>query len=754
MRTFILLLLITSAITTHAIIAHPSPATITQPDGSTVDIKLHGDEYLSFSTTTDGFTIVKDNDGFMKYAVIENDVLISSTITAHNPHQRTETELRFLENTAHYIVPETQRNAAKAARSYESYSQLISQAPVYDYDNFRGLVILVEFNDCKFSRDDATEIFTDMVTKPNYDGFISQTGDKIEYTGSVRDYFYSNSMGRFNPNFDVIGPVTVDYPQTYPCSTENNHILIPAALRAADPLVDYALYDADGDNVVEMVYFIFAGAGANYAGNDSRYLWPHAAQVASSMNLDGVKFKRYACSTEFYGQEKDRIIDGIGTICHEFSHVLGLPDLYDTDYSTNGLSTSPEDWSIMAGGSYLNFARTPCCYSLYERYAIGFATPETIEQEHAYTLSTIGHSNHGYRINSNIPDEYFLLENRQNTGWDKHLPGHGLIVFRVDSTNVEVWEKNKVNAYSNRNYYELLRACPAYNDKNAIIDSPGDPFPGSGNVTSITNTSIPSLRSWTGMETGFILTDITELPDGLISFTAKKDEPEMLYEDFESCPITDGKQYEISGKFCTWTLLNGAKIESIATLNEGTRAVATTMGASLTTSDIPNEIDFITVDFYNPTNYLTSMLCQYSEDNGQTWLTLNTINDDEQVRLTAKTNTHVTFKAQTPKHCLYRFTESIGNRTSYIDNITFILDKQHMSSTDPIQYRHNQALKAYISGPELNITSTDNGIIHIYSIDGRVISTVNPVDGFASTTLPTHGIYIILQGANAIKILY
>ena len=741
MRTFILLLLITSAIAVHAIVAHPSPATITQPDGSTIEIMLHGDEYLSFSTTTDGFTILKDCDGFMKYAILENDTLVSSTFIAHNPYQRTETELSFLAKTAQYVIPEVKRNAAKAARSNDSGTQPMSKTPLYDYDNFRGLVILVEFNDCKFSRDDMTDIFTDMITKPNYDGFTSQTGEKIEYTGSVRDYFYSNSMGRFNPHFDVVGPVTVDYSQTYPCSTENNHILIPAALRAADTLVDYSLFDTDGDNVVEMVYFIFAGAGANYAGNDSRYLWPHAAQVASSMNLDGVKFKRYACSTEFYGQEKDQIIDGIGTICHEFSHVLGLPDLYDTDYATNGLSTSPEDWSVMAGGSYLNFARTPCCYSLYERYAVS-------------TLSTIGLSNHGYRINSNIPDEYFLLENRQNTGWDKHLPGHGLIVFRVDSTNVEVWEKNKVNAYSNRNYYELLRACPTYNDKNAIIDSPGDPFPGTGNITSLTNTTIPSLRSWTGMETGFILTDIAELPDGQISFTAKKDDPETLYEDFESCAVTDGTQSEISGKFCTWTLRNGAKIESITSLNEGTRSVATTMSASLTTSDIPHEIDFITADFYNPTNYLTSMICQYSEDNGLTWRTLNTINNDEQVRLTAKTNTHVTFKAQTPKHCQYRFTESIGNKTSYIDNITFILDKQHMSSTGSIQYPHNQALNVTISGPELRITSTDNTTIHIYSIDGRSISTIIPDNGFASTSLPSRGIYIIRQGTNAIKILY
>ncbi|MDE7443061.1 MAG: M6 family metalloprotease domain-containing protein, partial [Muribaculaceae bacterium] len=441
MRYLLLAYLLTLSLAAHAIIAHPSPATITQPDGSTVEIKLHGDEYLSFTTTIDGFTLILDNDGFMKYAVLANDSLLSSDIVAHDASLRSKTEKQWLSKTPHYLVPKHSAAEAMSKRRNVSMapalslSQQASQA--YNYDKFKGLVILVEFNDCKFSRDDINQIFTDMITKENYDGFVSSAGNKIQYTGSVRDYFYSNSMGRFNPNFDIVGPVTIDYAQTYPCASENNHIIIPAALKAADPLVDYSLYDTDGDNAVDMVYFIFAGAGSNYAGNNSHYLWPHAAQVGSSMSLDGVKFKRYACSTEFYGQEKDRIIDGIGTICHEFSHVLGLPDLYDTDYATNGLSTSPEDWSIMAGGSYLNYARTPCCYSLYERYALGFASPEKITSAGEYSMQTIGQSNTGYRIDSSIQNEYFLLENRQNVGWDAHLPGHGMIVFRVDSTSVD-----------------------------------------------------------------------------------------------------------------------------------------------------------------------------------------------------------------------------------------------------------------------------------------------------------------------------
>ena len=748
-RNLLSICLYTTALMSHAVMANREPATIYQPDGTALEITLHGDEHMSWLTTSDGFPVVRDDDKFLKYACLKGDSLVSTSIIAHNPTNRTFHELKFLSTFDRRAVSETLKTSKKTLAINET--PLIQKAD--NYTGFKGLVILVEFNDCKFSRNDIATIFTDMISQPDYKGFKSDSGEMIKYTGSVRDYFFDNSSGRFDPQFDVIGPVTIDYPQTYPCAAENNHIIIPAALNAADPLIDYSLYDTDGDGTVEMVYLIFAGAGSNFAGNNGKYLWPHAAQIAS-VKLDGVRFGRYACSTEFYGRESDRIIDGIGTICHEFSHVLGLPDLYDTDYSTNGQSITPEDWSLMAGGSYLNFARTPCCMSMYERYAIGFATPETISDSDTYSLQAISSSNTGYRINSAIDKEFFIIENRQNVGWDEYLPGHGMLVFRVDSTNAVPWNKNQVNANASRNYYELLRATQAYNDNGTIKDGPGDPFPGNGNVCELTNTTIPSIRSWTGMETGIILTDITELPDGTISFRATTDHPDMSTEDFERCHTTMGQNTDISGNFCIWTLADGASVTAYATEETGQQAVAMIMGSSLTSSVIDKEVDFIKVDIINPTNYTTTIKCMHSPDDGSTWETIKTLDNLEEIRLSAKSRTQAVFKAATAAGGRYRFVEEIGNKTSYINNISFLFTRPYTSSIDNIEDDTDGTFDITLNGGILLMTCPAEGTVDIYHIDGRKITSVETENHRAVCTLPSHGIYIIKQKSYSTKLIY
>ena len=237
--------------------------------------------------------------------------------------------------------------------------------PEYDYNNFRGLIILVQFNDKEFSRENYTDILEDMVNEEDYKGYDNTNNGR--FTGSVRDYFYDNSCGRFTPQFDIVGPVTVKRSQYYAKGTDNAIQLVLDAIDAADDEVDFSLYDGDDDGVVDLVYFIFAGLGSNVNGNDERLVWPHAGAVYNpnggydewSVVRDGTLLWRYACSTELYGSNNWSILDGIGTICHEFSHVLGLPDFYDTNYGDNGQSNHPDTWSVMSGGSYLNNGRTP-----------------------------------------------------------------------------------------------------------------------------------------------------------------------------------------------------------------------------------------------------------------------------------------------------------------------------------------------------------------------------------------------------------
>ena len=504
-----------------AVPAHKGAMKLTQPDGTTVTIRLHGDEYLSFNTTEDGYSIVKNNQGYFVYADLKDGQLQPTTRVAHDATERSASEKAYLDGVEKYLTPAmTQKVSEEKSREVNRRAVALQKntrrAAQYDYNNFRGLIILVEFNDFSFTRSDYNTIVNDLANAENYTGFSSQN----PFTGSVRDYFSDNSGGLFQPHFDVVGPVKLNRSQYY--AEKTNHVpqLINEALSAVDSQVNFKDYDRDNDGVVDMIYFIFAGYGSNYSGNDERLLWPHASQVYNPqtngwVRKDGVYMGRYACSTELYGwtSQPGKIIDGIGTICHEFSHVLGLPDFYDTDYNeSGGESNHPGDWDIMAGGSYHNYGRTPVGYTLYERYAIGFANPEYINAVGQYTLQNVS-TNTGYYISSEQDNEFFLLENRQHDKWNKYAPGHGMLVFRVDFTDSNVWSWNTVNVNPAHNYYELLRAGGV---KNGVAAS--DPFPGTKNVRKLNNETSPAnLKSWTGKNTHWGLENIKEV-NGLITF--------------------------------------------------------------------------------------------------------------------------------------------------------------------------------------------------------------------------------------------
>ena len=522
---FAIAMLVTSM--AMAIPAHPGKTTVTQPDGSTVTIRLHGDEYQHFQTTDDGYSILQRNDGFYVYALLDdNGQLQPTSRVAHDTALRSASELAWLAGVEKYQAPKMSEQVAREqqaeyGRRAKARAAAISHAPQYDYNNFRGLIILVQYNDKKFSREDYASLVDDMANKENYTGY-SRSGVGV-YTGSIRDYFYDNSNGVFAPQFDVVGPIDIDYSQYDPNATANAGPITLAALEAADSLVDYSLYDGDQDGVMDMVYFIFAGVGSNIGGNNQKLIWPHASYIYRQVGQrweyvekDGVYMGRYACSTELYGSESRSIIDGIGVICHEFTHVLGLMDHYDTDYEGGGgQSHEPAEWDLMAGGGYLNNGRTPAGYNLYEKWSVGFDVDlQTISEEGSYELQDLGTSHAGYRLNTPVKKEFFIMENRQKTSkWDRYLPGHGMLVWRVDSTSNSVWTQNKVNCNPQHNYFVLLRAGGATSGANA-----SDPFPGTNRVTILNNSTSPAnLKTWAGRLTTLGLENIKE-SGGVITF--------------------------------------------------------------------------------------------------------------------------------------------------------------------------------------------------------------------------------------------
>ncbi len=513
----------------RAVPADTTPMVVSQPDGSPLTLLLHGDEWCSFYTTEDGYTVVQDSAGYYVYARREGDRLVDTRVMAHDAAYRQTAERMFLAAVPTYIVPGMPVSRAKAQRAVErrrtDKGRAIRRDPQLFYNHFRGLVILVEFNDRKFSRTDCRTLFRDMVNKEHYTGY-----DQERYTGSVRDYFYDNSSGKMNMNFDVYGPYTIDFSQ-YDARYEEEgewknryDSLSLAAVCAADAEVDFSRYDGDGDGLVDMIYFIFAGNSSDYSGNDRRLVWPHHQYITQTSGdslmyvyKDGVCAYEYACSAELRGwtaRPESVKINGIGTMCHEFGHALGLPDFYDVYYHSG--SPHPKGWSVMATGTNFNQGRTPVGYSLYERWAVGFCdAPQILSSGGYYMLPPLCREQCGFRINTPIENEYFLLENRQKDAfkWDAYLPGSGLLVHRVEWSDSMVWLRNEVNADPLHQYYEVIRA----NGIEGKSDGSEDVFPARGK-TELGNRTLPAhLRTWDGQCNDLELSEIM-MRHGIVFF--------------------------------------------------------------------------------------------------------------------------------------------------------------------------------------------------------------------------------------------
>lgn len=748
----------------YAVPACPFPEKIQQPDGSSITVCLHGDEFTHYTTTADGYTIVKNSAGYYVYAQQQAGQLVPSAVVARDESARTATDKVFLQSIQKNIVPvETATGASlRATTKSMTAHPLLHNYGKYDMSNFRGLIILVEFTDCSFSRSDMKQLMDSMVNKKGFDGFMSTSliPEKIRYTGSVRDYYYENSMGQFDPKFDIVGPVKVNYSQYYANSSTNGRTLAVAAAKAVNDSVDFSIYDRDGDKKVDMIFFVYAGYGANFSGNDSRLIWPHASTITGT-SLDGVQLGRYACSTEMYGKTGSNTIDGIGTICHEFSHVLGLPDEYDTDYaSSGGTSIHPAKWTIMASGSYLNQSRTPAGYTLYERYALGFAKPQVINAAGEYTLPPLNTSNQGYRIDTQIKNEFFLIDNRQKSRWDAYLPGHGMTVFRVDSTNVDIWEDNDINVNPSHNYLQLVRANPKYNSSGTtttVTDSDGDPFPGSGEVTSITNATTPNLKSWTGSSSPFLIKDIKEGADSIITFTIEAEDIPSMAEDFEAMDSTsgDGATVERVGRFCTWTLSGGAEVAKTGEgYGNGAQALSFIRKSEVKTSEIDKTVTAVSFSIFNPTSSMAIFCCYSSTDGGNVWKSMSTVDGVANITVTAGGTATVFYNTEIEKP-MFRILEYTGNRTApcYVDD--FSLTYQPGSGgVDDVFAADGSALKAYCDNGTLYVSTESGESVSVYNAGGSLVASVKPVDGSASVALPAHGFYIVSQQGKSIKVIY
>ena len=314
--------------------------------------------------------------------------------------------------------------------------------------NKKALIILVNFNDVSFSAENNRELFDRIANEENF--------SEGKFKGSMYDYFYAQSGGQFKLKFDVVGPYTLSESQEYYGSNDESGddmypgTMVVEALALADSLVNYKDYDWDGDGVVEQVYVVYAGKGAA-DGGVSNTIWPHEWKLsyafaqghssAGAQTLDDVTIDTYACGCELNGITGETA--GIGTMCHEFSHCLGFPDFYDVDYSGGqGMGY----WDLMCSGSYNGDGYQPAGYTSYERWEAGWITPRELSATQTVTsMKALQDGGQSYVIyNPGTKNEFFMLENRQKTGWDESLPGAGLLILHVDY-DASIWGRNQVN---------------------------------------------------------------------------------------------------------------------------------------------------------------------------------------------------------------------------------------------------------------------------------------------------------------------
>ena len=517
--------------TTFAIPAYPKPLKVKQADGSWLTIQMRGDEHGHYVMTSDGIPVVFNaRQRNYEYADWKDGKVQASGIKAAEASERTAKVKAFVKSQDKSAILESFKRARlqqlqQVLSSRRNVSLKASNNPQKEkLNNFptigevHSLVILVQFADTKFSTvgSDAHQFFDNMLNEP---GFTYSNGAN----GSARDFYLNSSNGRFQPQFDVIGPVTLPEKYSYYGANKGSSVDNPVRLeefvreacKLADPSVDFSQYDHNQDGFIDNIYFFYAGKGEADSG-DGNAIWPHSAyysDIASqagaaqtSLKLDGVEVGNYTCSNEINGTIITPQPAGIGTFVHEFGHVLGLADHYDVNY---GITTfAPGSFDTMAQASYNNNGNTPAAFSAYERACLGWLDLTVLKNgvDTLNVLPDLNDSNKAYvvPVGGTNDQEYFIMENRQQKGWDKFIPGHGMLLWHIDY-DAKAWEKNELNITGTHQRVDIVEADNKLTDNTRA----GDPFPGTSNVTQC------NLTSWAGGKV-MSLDDIEE-KDGVIN---------------------------------------------------------------------------------------------------------------------------------------------------------------------------------------------------------------------------------------------
>ena len=514
------------AVSLFAVPANRKPFVVKQSDGTMLSVVMHGDEAMHFHTTLDGKYVVKDLKGDFCYATFSNDGLFVSTgQLAHDAGNRSKAEKELLETIDYTAIENAvaETHISRAAK-YRTPSPTRSAATTRAKTTGEVLVpvLLVEYKDVKFS-----------YTKEDIDKLLNESNYKYDFTvgnvsvqsyGSARDYFIAQSDSLFTPRFVVTDIVTLPQNMAYyggNNSTGNDmrpQAMIRKGIELSDATMDFSQFDNDGDGEVEFMYCIYAGY-AEASGADENTIWPHKWSLeaeGAKKKADNVFLNVYACSSELNMTEKQEVygkwLAGIGTLCHEFSHCLGLHDVYDVSYASGNWGM--DEWDLMASGNYNAYGYIPVGYNSYQKEVCGWKKLEVLEEKGQYSMKPQTQGGIGYKIvNDANPNEYFILENRKREGWDQTLVADGMMIIHVDYDK-RAWESNNVNVIAGHPRFQIIPADNElfpYSNQNSskFYESlAGDLWPGKNNNTEFTDVSLPAAKVYTGGYLGKPVTNI------------------------------------------------------------------------------------------------------------------------------------------------------------------------------------------------------------------------------------------------------
>ena len=510
----------------YAVPAAPVIHPLTQSDGTIISAKQWGDESYHGWETEDGYAIIFDKGLESWVYAIQNtdgELVSSSRVVDRDdlpdncvPHLRPagKAQLRIIKKMT------TRESRLRKAEIPQNVVPTTGTANVP--------VIMINFNDTDTS-----------FTVNNFNLLLFGTN-----TNSMRDYYEEVSYGEFS-----VSPGPTGVLGWYIASDEHDYYgkndddgydkwpsdLVYEAVQAADDDVDFSIYDMDNDGYVDVVNIIHQGTGEEFSGDDED-IWSHRWDLNSAEYFGYSHYGEYRTNDRNangnYVRVNDYVIqpeqldegtqETVGVFAHEYGHSFGLPDLYDTDYSSNGIG----DWSLMASGSWnyvSEIGDRPAHMDAWSKYFLGWVNPKkvtsTLTNEpitQAATTSDV------YQLLSGNPlsGEYFLVENRQKASFDAGLPGDGLLIWHVDGNLIS--KKINLNTVNNKECYPSKK-CSKKHYGVALVQADdnwdleldnnlgdaGDPYPGNTNNTSFNKETAPNSKLYNGKKSGVSITNIS-----------------------------------------------------------------------------------------------------------------------------------------------------------------------------------------------------------------------------------------------------